>query len=777
MNIKKLKKQYPLLLITVLMLSACSTTSGLRDDQQLYTGMLKTQYDNYTKNSHFYNVQEELDLVLASKPNGSLLGSPSIRSPFPIGLWIWNAFANDTTRFSRWITKTFGSTPVTLSTVTPELRVKVGENLLNKRGYFDGKITYDAIQQSNKKKVKLRYNVSMGRLWTIDSISYTNFPAQMSKLIAASRQQSEIKKGSPFDVAALEKERQRITLLFKDNGYYYYQNNNASYLADTAEVSGRANIRLQLADSVSSKALRQWHIGDVTINLRHDYQEPLAKHKHYGSLTINYNGKRPQLHPRLLCSEVEDMKNEIYNYEKMQRYRQKLSSTGIFQTAAFTFSPKDATDTCKVLNLNVDAVFDKPYSFFVEAYGKGKTNQRYGPELVVGLTKRNAFRAGELLNVNVHGSYAWSTARSNSNATFSLDNYEYGLETSIQYPRILTPTFITFAKKRGKRAFFSTPSTTVKASFAVINRAGYFRRHVASADFTYQWQPTEQSMFTFSPLTLTYEYMNATTKAYTSMTDDLPYLKISMADQFIPKMQFQYTYMSSSSYANPIKWWTTVSEASNILSLGYMAAGKRWQQSNKKMFKNPYAQFLKVETNFTKTWQLSKLSSLAAHLNAGIIWVYGNSEAAPYTEQFYIGGANSIRAFNVREIGPGRYRSKSVASSYVEQTGDVKLQANIEYRPHLFRELYGAIFLDAGNVWTLHNEAERPLGQLLFPNMLTQIGVGTGVGLRYDIGYFMIRLDWGVGLHVPYPTGKAGFYNISSFRDAQALHLAIGLPF
>ena len=142
-----------------------------------------------------------------------------------------------------------------------------------------------------------------------------------------------------------------------------------------------------------------------------------------------------------------------------------------------------------------------------------------------------------------------------------------------------------------------------------------------------------------------------------------------------------------------------------------------------------------------------------------------------------MGGANSVRAFNVREIGPGTYRSASLGRSYVEQTGEVKVQANVEYRPHLVGSLYGALFLDAGNVWTLHSDSSRPGSQFHFTNFFKELAFGTGVGIRYDIGFFMLRLDWGIGLHVPYETGRSRLYNIRHFRDAQALHLAIGLPF
>lgn len=164
-------------------LAACSTTSALPDGEQLYTGMEKTKYTNYQKGDHFNATQEELDIVLATKPNGSLFGSPSLKSPFPVGLWIWNAFSPDTAKFSKWLVKVFGSRPITMSTISPDLHATVGKGLLNKRGYFDGKITHELVPQKNPKKMKIKYAVNMGHLWTIDSLRYTNFLAIQDTLI------------------------------------------------------------------------------------------------------------------------------------------------------------------------------------------------------------------------------------------------------------------------------------------------------------------------------------------------------------------------------------------------------------------------------------------------------------------------------------------------------------------------------------------------------------------------------------------------------------------
>ena len=162
------------------------------------------------------------------------------------------------------------------------------------------------------------------------------------------------------------------------------------------------------------------------------------------------------------------------------------------------------------------------------------------------------------------------------------------------------------------------------------------------------------------------------------------------------------------------------------------------------------------------------------HVSTGVIWSYGNLESAPYSEQFYVGGANSIRAFNVRSIGPGKYYTNQSKLSYMDQTGDMKLQFNIEYRPRLFGNLYGAAFIDAGNIWALRDDGYREGSKFRFKNFFREMALGTGVGIRYDMDFFVLRLDWGIGLHVPY---KSGFYNLPSFRDGQSLHFAIGYPF
>ena len=717
-----------LLMLSGQLITGCSSTSALKEDEQLFTGLVPIEYKNYEKGAYADSTITEMEYALASAPNGALFGSSYYRTPFPVRLWIWNAFSQSDGALAKWITKVFGSKPKLMANVNPQLRAQVAEHQLDKYGYFNGKVTYDVLTQSNPKKAKVAYQVDFGHLWTLDSMAYLNFPAKSKQFIDASMNKALIRKGSPFNVANMESERQRITRLFRNRGYYFYQNSYASYLADTVNVPGKVQLRLMMADSVDDRATRQWYIGKIHVNFRKQYMEELKDSFVRSYLSFHYNGRKMPIRPGIVLQSLRLRPRELYRVRTEERAKTGLQEMGLFSYSSIQFSPRSVQTLDSLgnvvyrdtLDANIDLVFDKPYDFYVEANARGKTTGRVGPELVVGLTKRNAFHGGEKLTVNLHGSHEWQTVSQAGGGSTRINSYEYGSDVSVEFPRIITPWNMFRTMEQNERRY----------------RAGHM--------------PTK------------YRGVPTTT------------IKASM---FVPKMSYTYTYRSPRRYRHPITWSTTISEAANILSLGYMAAGKGWNEKDKKMFKNPFAQFLKLETDFVKYWRITQDGTLVGHVNAGIIWSYGNAENAPYYEQFYIGGANSVRAFNVRSIGPGRYQPTNSKYSYIDQTGDIKYLMNLEYRQKVWGDLYGALFLDAGNVWTLRNHEYSSLGKFDVDKFFRQLAVGTGVGVRYDMGMFVIRVDWGIGLHVPYDTGKNGIYNIRRFKDAQSLHFAVGYPF
>ena len=763
-----------LLMIGILLLASCSTTKNLREGDQLFIGLTKIEYNNADEDDkntdHYVTTKEEVEASLATAPNGALFGSSYYRTPFPYGLWIWNAFSGSKNKIAQWITKTFGKAPVLMRQVNPELRASVAQSVLHNHGYLNGKVSYKVVPQKNPKKAKIGYTVDFGPLYTIDSLEYLGFPSEADSLIRKTMDEALIGKGSPLDASAMDAERNRLSKIFRNNGYYFYQPGFASYLADTTAVPGKAQLRLQMADNLPGIALRKWYIGRINIDIRKQFMEQLTDSFSHRYFTVRFKGKRPPIRPRIILADLKLRPRQLFSYDKYTESLNKINGSGQFSSVEFNFTPRDTTGLCDTLDINLSCTFGKPYDFYIETNYKNKINGRHGPELVVGFVKRNAFRGGEKLDINLHGSYEWEQGGNVNGASGNMNSYEYGIDASIEFPRLIVP----FLKRR---RYFTTPSTYAKVSMNVLNRPDYFKMHTFSAEWTYTWQRSIKWRHEFSPLTLQYQKLNRTTAKFDSILYENPYLQTSMQNVFIPKMHYTLTYSSAAHSRNPLVWETTITEAGNILTLGYMAAGKKWGETDKELFKNPYAQFLKLETDISKTWAVGEKSHLVAHANAGIIYSYGNSRTAPYSEQFYVGGANSIRAFAVRSIGPGSYTTDVSRLSYLDQTGDIKLQLNLEYRFNLFGGLYGAAFIDAGNVWALRDDGYRHGSQFKLKNALKEMALGTGVGIRYDLDFLVLRLDWGVGLHVPYETGKSGFYNIPKFKDGQALHLAVGYPF
>ena len=809
-----------LYVLTLLLASSCSTTKHVPEDDQLFVGLTKIQYENYQPGDHFTQTQEEIEAALATAPNGALFGSSYYRTPFPYGLWIWNWAYGSSGKLKQWMNSSFGKAPVLMSTVNPTLRASVARSVLRKNGYLHGNVTFTEVPQKNKKKMKIGYTVSLDTLFTIDTLAYVNYPADMQQLIDSTRSASAIDSGVPFAAGLLDSERSRVSQLMRNNGYYYYQPGYASYLADTLMNPCHAQLRVLLADSLPADVLRRWYIGQRVVSLQRSFMERPTDTLQQRGLTIVYSGKHPPLRQRIIRRDLRLRTGQPFSYEKYAESIQKFNATGLFSSTDFSFTPRPGTDT---LDLRLSCTLDKPLDFYIETNVVNRTIGRFGPTVKVGVTRRNLFRGAEKLDINLHGSYEWQRGGGGSD----MNSYQYGADASIEFPRIIFPRFSSTENRREaalrrirqqRPMFYATPWTVAKVSTDIVHRPKYYKMHIVTGEWTYRWQPSATSRHEFSPLTVKYQFMNSSTSDFEQLIESNPYLAISMSDYFIPKMRYTYTYASQPTLLAPIRWETTIEESGHVSSLYFLAKGRSWNEKDTKMFRNPYSQFVQVETDLTKTWPTGQHSQLVAHLNAGYLHYYGNSTAAPFSEMFYVGGANSLRAFTVRSIGPGGFplltddRSSNRMLSYVLRNGNLKLVGNLEYRCRLFGSLQGALFLDAGNVWLTRNgtlpkmdiddflddieniedvDQEQVIAALAAywwndavdkakfrpSRFLSQIATGVGLGLRYDLDFFVVRLDWGFGLHLPYDTGKSGYFNISRFSDMHSLHLAIGYPF
>ncbi|MBR1409853.1 MAG: BamA/TamA family outer membrane protein [Prevotella sp.] len=767
-----------------LCLASCSMTKNIPDDEQLFTGLTKIAYADEKKygveayDEHLENTKLEVEAALATIPNGSLFGSSYISMPWSWHLWVYNKYSGKDSGFARWMTKTFGKAPVLMSQVNPTLRSSVARSVLRNNGYFRGDVTFDLVQQKNPKKCKIGYTIHLDSLFTLDSVSYVNFPAPIQSLIDSTAAESLIKSKSPFSINNLDAERLRVNTLLRNNGYYYYNSSYASYLADTFAVEDKAQLRFQLANGVPNDALKKWYIGKLDVNFRKTAREVLNDSIERRFLTIHFNGKSSPIRPRVVLRNLRLRPRQMYSYEKYMESVSKLNATGVFSSTDFQFTPRPDTDT---LDLRLNCTFDKPYDFYIEGNAIGRTSGRYGPELKLGITRRNAFRAGEKLDLNLHGAYEWQRS---SDADMS--SYQYGADLSIEFPRIIAPFYNSDRVRRDKngkpipRKFYSSPTTYAKVSSDVIRRPQYYKMHIVSGEWTYRWQSSASIRHEFSPLTVKYQYMNNHTEKFDSVILNNLYLAATMENCFIPKMRYTFMYNSPKTVRHPVRFDFTLEESGNLTSLWDVAGGHSFNEKNKTLFKTPYSQFVRLEGDFSKTWNLTPTSQFVAHANGGFIYCYGNSDSAPFSELFYVGGANTVRAFGVREIGPGSFDGRGYGRQigYLMQNGEAKFVGNLEYRTKLFGDLNGAVFLDAGNVWNFQRddiwEGDYPRSVRDF---LDQLALGTGVGIRYDLGFLVIRLDWGLAIHCPYDTGKSGYFNVPKFKNAHTLHFAIGYPF
>lgn len=759
-------------LALLFMCAGCSTTSNLPEDEVLYTGLKKITYADRDSADYSTSMEEEVEAALACAPNGALLGSSYYRTPFQLKLWIYNKYANSTSKFGKWMLKSFGREPVLMSYVNPEMRALVAKNLLRSGGYFNAEVDYEIIPQKNPKKAKLSYTVTNNRLYRLDTVKYIGYVAGADSLIRATMPESHLKSGEAFAVSALEAERNRLSTLFRDNGYYFYRPNYSVFIADSVSNPGRVELHMQPLADMPDEAGRKWYLGKMKVVLRRSNTDQITDSIVHRNLSVYYSGKKPPIRLRTILRDMKLRRRQLYSYSNYMESANVINSLGLFSITNFSFTPRDTTAACDTLDMTLNCVFDKPYDGSIEANYVLKSNDRTGPGLVLGVTKRNAFRGGEMLSIKLKGSYEWQTGRRVTGSNSSINSYEYGIDASVEYPRIEAP-FGLFSRHR----FYKPPSTLFSLSANVLNRADYFKMLTVTGAMTYKFQTSPNSRHELSPLLLDYNFLRNTTATFDSIMDANPAIYVSMRNQFVPKIKYTYTYTSPSGYKNPIVWETSVTEAGNLLSLFYAAAGKSLDKKEKDLFGNPFAQFLKLNTSLRKTWSVGYKSQLVGHVAAGVLWAYGNSERGPYSEQFYVGGANSIRAFTVRSIGPGKYVAPNSTYAYLDQTGDVKFEANLEYRFNIFGSLYGAAFLDAGNIWLLKKDANRPDSEFNPATFLSQLATGTGFGIRYDMEFIVLRLDLGIALHVPYDTGKSGYYNIPKFKDGLGLHFAIGYPF
>lgn len=753
-------------------LVSCYPTRFVPEGEQLYSGLKSHQIEHQGRGSAYDAAMEEIEVALAKAPNGAILGSSNMRlkTPFPYGLWVYNAYRDSESGFGRWMFRLLAADPIYISTVNPELRVKVATNLLHDHGYFNGAVGYEVIDnRRNPKRAAIRYHIDMKNPYVLDTIMFGRFPAETMKIFERAQRRTVLHKGDQFSVLNLDAERQRLSTLLRNLGFFYYRPEYIRYRADTTRVSGLVDLQIIPLPGLPPMAQRRYYIGNRTVYLTGSRGQAPNDSLYYEDLLIHYYNKL-KVRPKVLQKRFRVERGQLYSEARAMRTQERFSQLGIFRYSEMQFTPRDTTATNDTLDMVVRTTFDLPYDSELELNMAFKSNDYAGPGAAYNITRRNVFRGGETFSIGITGSYEWQTRSSGGSGT-RINSYELGLTSSLTFPRVVFP-------RLGRRDYDFPATTKFSININQLNRAHYFKMLAFGADATYTFQPTRVSTHTVVPFRLVFNTLQSKTAEFDSIISNRRSLRVAMENQFIPSMSYTYTYddLAVRRRRNRFWWQASLTSAGNITSGIYALFGKGFSDE-KTLMGASLSQFLKLTNELRYTWSIDRNQSLASRLYTGIIYPYGGRDIAPYSEQFFVGGANSIRAFTVRSVGPGSYKSGDEVYGYLDQTGDIRLEGNLEYRFRIINDLHGAVFLDVGNIWLLREDPDRPGGQFSMRGFPNNMAWGTGVGLRYDLTFLVVRVDCGIGLHLPYDTGRSGFYNIPAFKDGLGIHLAIGYPF
>lgn len=808
----------------VLLLTGCSTTKNLPEGEVLYTGIKEISFGNNQKKQKeqkeegvitslaeayktvdeilttksipskkelteaqkdsieafersqkdaLETVSSEIKSALAYAPNNAILGSSYYRFPFSFRLMAYNHFVNKTSKFSKWCFNHLAATPVLISTVNPELRAKVAENTLRNYGFFRGTVDYEIVPQKKARQAKVRYMVEPRTLFRLDSIAYVNFAPAADTLIQNSWSQRNLHKNDPFSVINLDAERTRLHTLFRNEGLYFYKPEYITFRADTIARPNFVQLRVRPADDIPPFAQKKYRLGNTTIIIYNPDSFELTDTLNRRNFTLMFADKDHKTPLKLgaIRRNLYYQKGYLYRQNLMEFVQERLNSMDVFSSVNIKYVPRDTTFTQDTLDVVITGVLDKPYDGEFSTQATLKSNGQVGPGLSFSMGKRNAFRGAEMLKFEVHGSYEWQTKSTVTGKSSVINSYEYGTSLSLNYPRIIFPGA---GRKMSRRALTST-SFTLDATW--MNRANYFGMVSLSARMLYTYQGRSTLKHEFVPFRLDYDELLSTTSTFDSIMNANEALYVSMRNQFVPSMRYTLTYSNPRRAHNPRSFIFEVKESGNVTSGLFAAFGQPFNQKDKKLFNVPFAQYVRMTAEYREEFKLTRRTSIATRIGTGVIYSYGNSTAAPYNDLFSVGGANSIRAFTVRGIGPGAYTPNKGQYSYIDQMGDIKLELNAELRFPIISSLYGAVFLDAGNVWLMHEDENRPGGTLKLSRFAKDLALGTGVGIRYDLDFLVLRFDVGVGIHAPYETGKNGYYNMPKFKDSLGYHFAVGYPF
>ncbi|MBR6432153.1 MAG: BamA/TamA family outer membrane protein, partial [Muribaculaceae bacterium] len=616
-----------------------------------------------------------------------------------------------------WLYKHMAARPVTISRVNPDTRTDMIKTLLRNNGYFTSDATYTLNQGKNPKKASITYDVYVEEPYKIGEVSYLEVRNQLDHLIdSLARANTYLKTGNRYCLDSLNAVRIDIVNHLRNRGYYYYRPEYLQYLADSLQQQGIINLRLVETSDIPNVAERRYVTGDITAYVQPNAGGGVPDTVEARNCTL-IKMEPVRIKDNVIPSNIVMRKGRPFRVGSMDITQLALSRLGIFSNIDMQVTPQDTILPTGegVLDLDVFCTLDKPWEVKLEVQGTSKSNSFLGPGLELGMAHNNVFGGGEKLSANLKAAYEWQTGKGSNYKNGDFNSYEFGLDLSLAVPRLLAPRFVDRSRRYVNWTRFGLNAS-------IMNRPSFFKMMQLGGSFTWEWHANKHSLNELTPFKLTYQKLLSHTDEFDSVLVNNIAVAMSFVDVFIPQMQYTYTYENDFG-PNHIVWRSTAIEAGHIFSGIWDLVGRR---DKKTMLGTPFSQFLKAETQLIWSRQLPWNSKLVGRVYIGAAYSTRDSLDVPYREQFYIGGANSVRAFTVRSIGPGSYHPEwGNLFDYFDQTGTFKFETNWEYRFPIFGYFNGAVFLDAGNIWLLQldefDELIRPEGKLRMKNFFKEL--------------------------------------------------------
>ncbi|WP_416441820.1 BamA/TamA family outer membrane protein [Leeuwenhoekiella sp. A16] len=746
-------------LIVFTVLQSCSVERFVPDDELLYEGAsINMVSDTVVDNEAL--LKSELEATLRPDSNKKFLGMHP-------GLYFHYKAQREKPGFiNKFLNKKMGEEPVYLSDVDTYEMEQILLNRLENRGFFYSNVTSSVEEDTISKEANVDYNVRLLQPYLMQTYQLDNDSLKIYKDIKQDLSESVMKKDMRFDLTAMKVERQRIDTDLKKKGYYNFDAGLLLFEADTNQYDNRRyDLFLRLKKDVPKKSTVPYKIGRVNIFPNYTIGQDSVRQDTVKLADKNFIQKEEFFRPDRLDPFVQIEKGQLYDPDISRNTSRRLGSIGAYKFVNIRYDEIDSTNTDSLGLLEAN-IFLSPLTkraLRAELQAVTKSNNFAGPSLALTFTNRNLFKGGEVLNVSANFGYEVQLAGGNQSG---LSSIQLGLKGDLIYPRMLFPVHINsdFFK-------YSIPKTKISLGVDYLNRSQLFSLGSVTASFGYTWQANRYITHEINPISLNYVKLSNTTEEFDQILADNPFLQSSFDQQFISGLTYSFTYngMVDATARHQFFLNATFDTAGNSIDLisGHGA-------ENPQTFLGlEYAQYVKADADFRYHLNLGGDQVIATRLFAGIGIPYGNSDILPYTKLYYSGGPYSVRAFKIRSLGPGTYEGgEDDNSAYFDQTGNLRLEANIEYRFPLINVLKGAVFADAGNIW---NTKEGGLeGGKFTSDFINQLGIGAGFGLRVDIQSFVIRLDLAAPLHDP-ALSKGSQWNF----DVQnpVLNFAIGYPF